>query len=130
MVIDPIGDMLNRIKNAGLVGRSSIIVSFSDVKMRIGNILVREGYVGAVAKKTRKGLPVLEITLAYAGKTPKVQETLRISKPSRRIYSPHDKLGVHHRNLGVLLLSTPKGILTHVEARKEHVGGEVLLRVW
>jgi small subunit ribosomal protein S8 len=130
MVIDPIGDMLNRIKNAGLVGRSSIIVSFSDVKMRIGNILAREGYVASVAKKTRKGLPVLEITLAYEGKTPKVQDTLRISKPSRRIYSPHDKLGAHHRNLGVLLLSTPKGILTHVEARKEHVGGEVLLRVW
>jgi small subunit ribosomal protein S8 len=130
MVIDPIGDMLNRIKNAGLSQRPSIIVSFSDVKMRIGNILAREGYVASVAKKTRKGLPVLEVTLAYAGKEPKVKDSLRISKPSRRIYSSHDKLGTYHRNLGVLLLSTPKGIMTHVEARKEHVGGEVLLRVW
>ena len=130
MVIDPIGDMLNRIKTAGLSQRSSIIVSFSDVKMRIGNILAREGYVAGVAKKTRKGLPVLEVTLAYVGKEPKVKDSLRISKPSRRIYSSHDKLGAYHRNLGILLLSTPKGIMTHVEARKEHVGGEILLRVW
>jgi small subunit ribosomal protein S8 len=130
MVIDPIGDMLVRIKNAGLSQRPSVVVTFSDLKMRIANILAREGYLTSAAKKTRKGLPVLELTLAYTGNDPKVKGTLRISKPSRRIYSPHDKLGFHHRNLGVLLLSTPKGILTQAEARKEHVGGEVLCRVW
>lgn len=130
MVIDPIGDMLNRIKNAGLSQRASVVVSFSDMKMRVANILAREGYVASAAKKVRKGLPVLEVTLAYVGKEPKVKDTLRISKPSRRIYSSHDKLGAYHRNLGLLLISTPKGILTHTEARKEHAGGEVLLRVW
>ena len=130
MVIDPIGDMLNRIKTAGLSQRSTVIVNYSGVKMAIANILAREGYIASAAKKVRKGLPVLEITLAYAGKEPKVKDALRISKPSRRIYSSHDKLGVYHRNLGVLLLSTPKGIMTQTEARKEHAGGEVLLRVW
>ena len=123
--------MLNRITTAGLVGRPSIIVPFSGLKLKVANLLSREGYVGAVAKKARKGLPVIEIVIAYADKKkPRVSGALRISKPSRRIYSPSEKLGVYHRNLGVLLLSTPKGLLTHTEARKEHVGGEVMLRVW
>jgi small subunit ribosomal protein S8 len=131
MVIDPIGDMLNRVKTAGHTQRPTVTLPYSGIKLKIANILSREGFVGAVAKKTRKGLPTIEINLLYTDKkVAKVKGVTRISKPSRRIYSGHDKLGFYHRNLGLLLLSTPKGLLTQTEARKENIGGEVLFRIW
>ncbi len=122
--------MLNGMKNANRALRESVIVPQSKLCLAIAEKLSKEGFVGAVAKKTRRGRPVLEVALVSADRTPKITEINRISKPSRRMYaSVHDIRPVKNGR-GLLVLSTPKGILTDKEARKEHVGGEVLFSIW
>ena len=136
MVInDPIGDMLMRIRNAGAASKESTLVPFSDLKLRIANVLLKSGYVTYVAKKTRKSVKssmrVLEIGIAYdAPRKPKVKGMVRVSRPSRRMYMGAKEIRPVHQGNGIMILSTPKGILTEVDARKEHVGGEIICKVW
>ena len=131
MVIDPIGDMLVRIKNAGRVNHKVVTLPFSSTKLRIANILSREGFVGQVNKKVRKGAPILEIEVLFGSdKSPKVKDVTRISKPSRRMYAKKDDLQKVKSGYGVAIVSTPRGIMTGSAARKAGVGGEVLFEIW
>jgi small subunit ribosomal protein S8 len=140
VITDPVGDMLVRIRNAGKAGKTHVSVPFSDLKLRIANVLLREGFVSGVEKKTKKGEKaerVIEIGIVYEsgreggrGAQPRVQGMVRTSRPSRRIYIGAKDLKPVKQGLGIVILSTPKGILTGEEARKEHVGGEVLCKVW
>ncbi len=122
--------MMITIKNGGLANKESVFVPYSKLKNAIALCLQKEGFVASVNKKTRKGLPVLEIGLVYTNKKPKISEVQRISKPSKRVYFGLQDIHQVKNGFGLLVLSTPKGILGGREARKEQVGGEALFKIW
>ena len=118
------------IKNGSLAGKESVVLPYSKMKNAILECLKQEGYVGAVAKKVRKDHPVLEVELVYVDKKPKITEAERISKQSRRVYFGVKDVFSVRSGTGLLVLSTPKGILSGKEARKAQVGGEALFKIW
>ena len=117
-------------KNGSLAGKESVIFPYSKMKNAIGECLKKAGYVSEVSKKVKKGQPLLEVNLVYVDKKPKITEVERISKQSRRVYFGMKDIHSVRNGTGLLVLSTPKGILSGKEARKEQVGGEALFRVW
>jgi len=118
------------LKNAGLADKESVSLPYSKMKNAIAECLKKEGYVKQVSKKIRKGFPVLEVDLIYVDKKPKIEEVERISKQSRRVYFKMKDIHSVRNGSGLLVLSTPKGILSGKEARKEQVGGEALFKLW
>lgn len=128
--MDQIANMINMIKNGGLAGKESISVPFSKIKMAIAECLNKEGYIKSFSKKTKKGLPILEIELAYIDGKPKVTGVDRVSKLSRRIYVGVKNIQSTKNGHGLTVLTTPKGVLTDKQARREMVGGEVLFKIW
>ena len=129
-MIDPISNMIVQIKNAGVVGRESVVLPYSKIKENIANVLVKEGFVKSVEKKSHKGHPALSIELFIENRTPKVKGVKRISKTSKRIYKKSSELRPIKNGYGLLVLSTPKGIMSGKDARKEKLGGEVLFSIW
>jgi small subunit ribosomal protein S8 len=128
--MDQIANMIIMIKNGSRAEHESVTVPYSKIKHAIADCLVKEGYISSVAKKTKKGFPVLEIGLAYVNGAPKVNGVERVSKSSRRIYKGVKELKPSKINYGLTVLTTPKGILTDKQAKKEMVGGEVLFKLW
>ena len=118
------------LKNASLAGKESVFLPYSKMKNAIAGCLKKEGYVSNISKKVKKDQPVLEIELIYVDKKPKIVEVERISKQSRRVYFRMKDIHTVRNGSGLLVLSTPKGILSGKEARKEQVGGEALFRIW
>lgn len=118
------------LKNASLRDKDSVVVPYSKVKNAILECLKKEGYVKEVSKKIKKGFPVLEVELIYVDKKPKITDVERISKQSRRVYFKMKDIHSVKNGSGLLVLSTPKGILSGKVARKEQVGGEALFRIW
>jgi small subunit ribosomal protein S8 len=127
MVTDPISDFLVRLQNASMARKERVSVPFSRMKRSIAEILVREGYVGEV---DGKGAGSLTISLTYRNGRPAISGIKRISKPSRRLYLGVRDLRPVKRGHGLMLLSTPAGILTGKEAREKRVGGEALFEIW
>ncbi len=130
MVGDPIADMLNRIKTASAVGHKSISVPFSKVKFAIAKKLEKQEYVVNVSKKGKKVTQTIEIDLVYEKDTAKIKGVERVSKPSKRVYFGIKDIKPFRNGYGAFFLSTPKGILTGEDARKQQVGGEVLFKIW
>lgn len=129
--MDTIADMLVKIKNASFAGHEMVTIPYSKLKQSILECLKGEGYVGRIEKKTKKGKEVIEVGLIYTeGGTAKIHEISRVSKPSRRVYMGVKDLKPVKNGRGVQVLSTPKGIMADKDARKELVGGEVILSVW
>jgi len=128
--MDQIANMINMIKNANRVGHESIFVPYSKVKHAIAECLVKEGFLKGASKKAKKGIPVLEVELAYVDGAPKVNGVDRVSKLSRRVYAGVKSIKSTRSGYGSTILTTPKGILTDKQARKEMVGGEVLFKIW
>ncbi len=129
--MDPISDMLIKIKNGSLAKKESVVTPHSKLKFSVASALLKAGFISGVSRKTKKSKPMLEILIAYDKEgTPKVHDIKRISKPSRRIYKGVKDLRPVRQGYGMTMLSTPKGILSDREARKENVGGEVMLTVW
>lgn len=128
--MDQIANMINMIKNSNRVGHESISVPYSKVKHAIAECLVKEGFVKGASKKIKKGFPVLEVMLAYVDGMPKVNGVDRVSKLSNRVYVGVKGIRSTRSGHGLTVLTTPKGILTDKEARKEMVGGEVLFKMW
>jgi small subunit ribosomal protein S8 len=122
--------MIIMMKNASLAGRESVSFPYSKMKNSIAECLKREGYISEISKKVKKGQPVLEIALLYIDNKPRITEVERISKQSRRVYFGMKDIHSVRSGTGLLVLSTPKGILSGKEARKEQVGGEALFRIW
>lgn len=131
MVNDPVADLVVRLRNAAAIGKQSVSVPFSNFKLAIAETLKSAGYVKAVEKKGKKVKKVLDITLTYneSGK-PAISGVKRISKPGRRVYRGARELFAVRYGHGALILSTPKGVLTNTDARKQKVGGEALFEVW
>ena len=117
-------------KNGNLAGKTTVTVPYSKIKNAIGQCLKKEGYIANVAKKIKKDFPVLEVELIYIDKKPKISHVERVSKQSRRVYFGIKDIHSVRNGSGLLVLSTPKGILSGKEARKEQVGGEALLKMW
>lgn len=128
--MDPISNMIIMIKNASLAGKETVAFPHSKMKDAILECLKREGYVSEFSKKVKKGLPVLEVKLVYTENRPRVREAERISKYSRRVYLGVKDIYPVRNGSGLLVLSTPKGILSGKEAKKEQVGGEALFKLW
>lgn len=128
--MDPIADMLINIKNASTAGKPLALVPYSKLKLSIANLLVKEGYLKSIAKRGKKAKKFIELEITYVDKKPKIQGVSRISKPSRRIYFGTGDVKPVKNGYGLLVLSTPKGILGGKDARKEHVGGEALFKIW
>ena len=128
--MDSISNMLIVIKNGSKVGKESVILPYSKMKQAILECLKKEGYVSSISKKTLKDQSVLEAVLVYVDKKPKISEVERISKQSRRVYFGVKDIHRVRNGSGLLVLSTPKGILSGKDARAEQVGGEALFRVW
>ena len=131
MTNDPVGDFIIRLTNAGAIKKESVSVPFSVFKLAIAEKLKDVGYVKAVEKKGKKIKKTLDIMLNYdAQGNHKIRGVKRISKPGRRMYkSVLDIVPVRYGN-GALILSTPAGIKTDKEAKKEKVGGEALFEIW
>ncbi len=131
MITDPVGDLIIRLTNAGAVKKQTVSVPFSMFKLAIAEKLKDMGLVKQIEKKGKKVKKTIEIGLKYddVGKAV-IQGVKRISKPGRRLYrSSKDIVPVRYGH-GYLVLSTPKGILTGLEAKKQKVGGEALFEIW
>lgn len=128
---DPIADLLTRIRNALTAKFKTVEVPASNLKYKIAQILVSEGYVKNAELVGEGNERTIVITLKYAGKNDKVLTNLkRISKPGLRVYCKSDEVPKVLNGLGIAILSTSKGIMTDRAARAQSLGGEVLAYVW
>ncbi len=134
VITDPIADMLMRLRTAGGANKEAVLIPFSDMKLRIANVLAKGGYVTYVTKKIKKGktsMRVIEVGISYdAPRVPRIRGAVRVSRPSRRVYVGAKDIKPVLQGNGMTILSTPKGLMTDVEARKENVGGEIICKVW
>ena len=128
--MDSISNMIIMMKNASLAGKETVAFPYSKMKNAIAECLKKEGYVSEISKRVKKGQPMLEVGLIYVDKKPRITEVERISKQSRRVYFGMKDIHTVRNGSGLLVLSTPKGILSGKEARKEQVGGEALFKIW
>lgn len=130
-ITDTIADLLTRIRNASTAKHETVDVPASNMKKAIVQILLDEGYIKSftVIEDGKQG--VIRIVLKYtAGKTPVITGLRRVSKPGLRIYTSCEEMPRVMKGLGIAILSTPKGVMTDKEARKQNVGGEVLAFIW
>lgn len=127
MILDPISDLLVRLHNASMVGKESVSVPSSKMVRSVVEVLAREGYIGEVDKNKTN---TLSINLSYKNGRPAINGVKRISKLSRRMYAGVRDLKPVKRGHGLLVLSTPAGIVTGKEAREKRVGGEMLFEIW
>ena len=130
MIIDPIGDLLSRIRNGQLRRKNKISSPNSRLRIRLLDVLQEEGFIRGYAEVEVKGQRELEIELKYHEGQPVIRELKRISTPGRRVYSSVKDLKPHRAGLGVSILSTPQGVMTDTSAREKNVGGEVLCQVF
>jgi small subunit ribosomal protein S8 len=133
--MDPISDMLNRIKNAQAVGRERVTIPFSNVKLQIAQLLNAAGYVGDVERRTRttkkSEIAYLDLALKYTADKEGAIAGLRIiSRPSRHIYIKASQIRPVRSGYGTAVVSTSKGIMTSQDARKNGLGGEVMFEIW
>ena len=128
---DPLGDMLTRIRNAQMRGKSTVISPASKLRSWVLDVLQDEGYIrGYSENKLNNGSGELNIELKYYEGQPVIQEIQRVSKPGRRVYSSVKTMPVVRNGLGISIISTPKGVMTDNAARENNVGGEILCRVF
>ena len=128
---DPIADLLTRIRNANQNGFAKLEVPSSTFKVEIVRVLKEEGYIKDYRVLKDKGRAVIKISLRYADKEERVIKTIqKVSKPSRRVYVGKDEIPRVMNGLGTAIISTPKGVMTDRQARREGVGGEVICTVW
>jgi small subunit ribosomal protein S8 len=131
MMTDPVADMLTRIRNAIMVGRSEATMPSSRTKLAIAEVLQREGFIEGFEIVERAVQNDLRVRFKYgpAGEAV-ISKIERVSKPGRRIYAGVEDLKPVLRGLGIAVVSTSKGVMSDREAREAAVGGEVLCRVW
>ena len=127
---DPIGDMLARIKNSQLRNHKKVEMPSSNFKMKIADVLKNEGYINGFNVDKNENKQVLIIDLKYNSGSPVISVIERVSKPGRRIFSSADSLPKINNGLGIAILSTPKGVMTDIDARKQKVGGEIVCKVF
>ena len=127
---DPIADLLTRIRNAAMVGKTEIRVPTSKLKKVVAEQLVKNKYLADVKQEEGKPRGTLVVTLAKDGENCPITEIARVSKPGRRVYVAASDIPKVKQGRGIVLISTSKGVMTGGEAVKQKLGGEVLLKVY
>ena len=127
---DPIGDMLARIKNSQIRNHKKVVMPSSNFKAKIADILKNEGFIKDFKVNSEDNKAVLSLELKYHSGNPVISAFERVSKPGRRIFSSADSLPKINNGLGIAILSTPKGVMTDIDARKQKVGGEIVCKVF
>ncbi len=131
---DPIADMLTRIRNALVRGKASVIVPKSKIKVEIARILKEEGYIDDFTIGDETPVPLINVQLKYFGsrreRRPVITQLQRVSKPGRRVFRKRKDLPIVLSGTGIAIVTTPKGVMTAQQARRDRVGGEVLCYVW
>jgi small subunit ribosomal protein S8 len=127
---DPLGDMLTRIRNGQQARKDSIVTPASKLRARVLDVLQREGYIRGYAAMADGVHANIRIDLKYFEGKPAIQHLARVSKPGRRVYSGATELPRVRNGLGIIIVSTPQGVLSDAEAREKNVGGEVLCQVF
>lgn len=130
LITDPVADMLIRIKNAILAGRSSLIMPHSKLKANIASLLAESKYIESYEVIDKLPQPELKIILKYDGKNSVISGVKQISKPGRRIYTQAGKMPRVMNGYGITVVSTNKGVISGTQAKKLNVGGEVLCHIW
>jgi len=131
MTNDPIADMLTRIRNGIAVQKESVSVSHSKLKLEIAKILRREGYLEDFVKKGKKTRKQIELFMKQTAEGEyTIQGLQRVSKPGRRVYTNTKGLRQVRSGVGKSIVSTPEGLMTNTEAKKKHLGGEILFEIW
>jgi len=131
MITDPIADMLTRIRNAAAVRKPAVVLPYSKVKLAIAKLLEKEGYVGKATLEKSGNFDAIKIELKYGndGKAI-ISHIKRISKPGQRIYVASDEIPRVLNGYGLAILSTSKGLMSSIEARKNKIGGELMCEIW
>ena len=127
---DPIGDMIARIKNAQVRNHKKVDFPSSNFKMKIADILKNEGFIKDFKINKENNKSLLSLELKYHSGNPVIRTFERVSKPGRRIFSSADSLPKINNGLGIAIVSTPKGVMTDIDARKQKVGGEIICKVF
>ena len=127
---DPIGDMLTRIRNGQRARKDSVLSPASKLRVRVLDVLQREGYIRGYAEEEMGPAKGIRIELKYFEGQPAIKHVARVSKPGRRVYSGSQDLPRIMNGLGITIVSTPRGVLSDAEAREQNVGGEVLAEVF
>ncbi|MDC3231617.1 30S ribosomal protein S8 [Candidatus Pelagibacter sp.] len=127
---DPIGDMIARVKNAQARYHKKVELPSSNFKSKIADILKNEGFIKDFKVSNNENKGILSLELKYHSGNPVISNFERVSKPGRRIFSSADSLPKINNGLGIAILSTPKGVMTDIDARKQRVGGEIICKVF
>jgi small subunit ribosomal protein S8 len=127
---DPIADMLTRIRNALRAGHRTVIIPGSKSKRRIAEILQQEGYVEGYEWKTDGRQGEIEIQLRWVGDQPAIEGIARVSRPGQRRYAGSKEIPKVRNGLGIMVISTPRGMMTDRAARRAGIGGELICSVW
>lgn len=127
---DQVADLLTRIRNAVMVGKNEILVPTSKLKVGVTDVLVKNGYLAGFEVIDGEPRGMLKVTIFEPGTVSKINEISKVSKPGRRVYSSADDLPVVKSGRGMIIVSTSKGLMTGREARKNRLGGEILVKVW
>ena len=127
---DPIGDMIARIKNAQSRNHKKVELPSSNFKSKIAGILKNEGFIKEFKVNSEKNKSILILELKYHSGSPVISAFERVSKPGRRIFSSAESLPKINNGLGIAIISTPKGVMTDIDARKQRVGGEIICKVF
>ncbi len=130
--MDTVADALIRIKNGYMARKTEVVLSYSKLILAILQVLKTEGYIQGfkVLDAKNKSFLQLLVSLKYTGKKPVLSDMRRISKPGLRVYKGKKTLPKVLNGLGIAIISTPKGVMTDKQARKEGLGGEILAYVW
>ena len=127
---DPIGDMIARVKNAQARKHKKVELPSSKFKSKIADILKNEGFIKDFKVSTEEKKNILSLELKYHSGNPVISNFERVSKPGRRIFSSAESLPKVNNGLGIAIISTPKGVMTDIDARKQRVGGEIICKVF
>ena len=127
---DPIGDMIARVKNAQARNHKKVDLPSSNFKTKIADILKNEGFIKDFKIINENNKSILSMELKYHSGNPVISAFERVSKPGRRIFSSADGLPKINNGLGIAIISTPKGVMTDIDARKQRVGGEIICKVF
>jgi|TARA_B110000438_G_scaffold252236_1_gene257156 small subunit ribosomal protein S8 len=128
--VDPIGDMITRIRNAQMRSLNKVKIPSSKFRIRILDVLKKEGYISDYKIENESNIGIIMVDLKYDNGLPVIKEINRISKPGRRIYAKADSIPKIQNGLGVAIVSTSKGIMTDNEARNQKIGGEIICKVF
>ena len=127
---DPIGDMIARVKNAQARNHKKVELPSSNFKTKIADILKNEGFIKDFKINKENNKSLLSLELKYHSGNPVISTFERVSKPGRRIFSSADSLPRINNGLGIAIISTPKGVMTDIDARKQKIGGEIICKVF